>query len=104
VGHRQAQGGSWGRNDRVEQMQPPPALPVCIEHVCVFEQAQVLDDCEQRHPLAGLELDQRASIALEWPLEQKSTGWVGRAVNARSSSFTVRGTGHQMVTLARFST
>jgi len=58
--------------DRVQEV---PFLPPCSPRdyeARVFEHAQMLHDAEAGHLHLGLELGERAAVALEEPVEQES--------------------------------
>ena len=58
-------------------MQLLPALPAGDDEPGLLEQAQVLHHAEARHLQVGLELPERAAVALEEPVEQEAPRRIG---------------------------
>ncbi len=63
---------------RVQEVQLLPARPAGDDEAGVLEHAQVLHDAEAGHLELGLELRERAAVALEEPVEQMAPGRVGK--------------------------
>ncbi len=63
--------------DGVEEVELLPARPARDDEPGVLEHAQVLHDPEAGHLQLGLELGERAAVALEEPVEEKAPGRVG---------------------------
>ena len=62
---------------RVQEVQLLPALPAGDDEPGVLEHAEVLHDAEAGHLELGLELRERAAVALEEPVEEMAPGRVG---------------------------
>ena len=62
--------------NRVEEVELFPARFSGDDQACVLEQPQVLHDAESGHVHLGLELGERAAVALEESVEEKSPGRV----------------------------
>ena len=65
--------------DRVEEVELLPAFLPRDDEPRLLEELQVLHDPEPRHLQLGLELRQRAAVALEELVEQEPTGGVGQS-------------------------
>jgi hypothetical protein len=57
---------------RVQEVELLPARSPCDHEPRLLEDAQVLHHAEARHLELGLELCERAAVALEEPVEQKA--------------------------------
>ena len=63
--------------DGVEEVQLLPSGSSGDDQPGALELPQMLHDPEPRHVYSGLELREREAIALEEPIEQQPTRWIG---------------------------